>query len=126
MRGGQRRSPNIVEFQLNIDRNIDGLNRSEVERRADCRTLRTRAVVTADVDDQCVIQFAHVFHRLDNPANLIVSVGRVSGEDVRLTHKQLLLIGIEGIPLRQTVRPRRELLPLSPFVPSFSTELLDP
>jgi hypothetical protein len=44
---------------------------------------------------------------LNYPANLIVGIGHVSCKYVRLTDKELLVIGRERVPLRQNVfRPR--------------------
>ena len=67
------------------------------------------AVVAADVDDQRVVEFAHVLDRLDHAADLVVGVGRVGGEDLRLAGEEFLFISGERVPLRQVVRPRREL-----------------
>ena len=46
--------------------------------------LGARAVVAGDVDDERVVEFAHVLHGLDDAADLVVGVGREGGEDVRL------------------------------------------
>jgi len=51
-----------------------------------------RAVVAADVDDQGVVELAHVVHRLDDAADLMVGVGDVGGEDLRLAREELLLV----------------------------------
>jgi hypothetical protein len=42
-------------WQFAIDRDVDGLNRSQVERRADGGTFGAGAVIATDVDDECVI-----------------------------------------------------------------------
>ena len=47
------------------------------------------AVVAADVDDERVIELAQVFHGLDDPADLMVGVGHVGGEDFRLAGEEL-------------------------------------
>ena len=49
---GLRRAPDIMELQLIRNRNVDALECSHVEGRADGRALGARAVVAADVDDQ--------------------------------------------------------------------------
>jgi hypothetical protein len=46
--------------------------------------FRAGAVIATDVDDQCVVEFAHVLYRLDDSANLIVGIGGVAGKDLRL------------------------------------------
>ena len=99
----------IVEFQLDLDGNIDALNRGHVERRAERGAFGARAVVAADIDDERVVELAQVVDGLDHPADFVVGVGHIGGEDIRLADEQLLLIGIEAIPLRQAVRPGREL-----------------
>ena len=73
------------------------------------RAFGAGAVVAADVDDQRVVELAHVLDRLDHAADLVVGIGDVGGEDLGLAGEQLLLVGVERVPLRQVVRPRREL-----------------
>ena len=50
-----------------------------------------RAVVAADVDDERVVEFAHVLDRLDNSANLVVGIGRIAGKVFRLAGIKFLL-----------------------------------
>ena len=52
--------------------------------RAVQRPFRARAVVAADVDDERVVEFAHVFDRLNDAADFMVGIGRVGGENFRL------------------------------------------
>ena len=91
VRRGHVRAQDIVELQLRFDRNIDGLNRGQVERRADRGAFGAGAVVAADVDDERVIELAQVFHRLDDPADFVVGIGHIRGEDIRLADEHLLL-----------------------------------
>ena len=56
------------------------------------RALGARAVVAVDVDDQRVVELAHVLDRLDHAADLVVGVGDVGGEDVDLADEHLLLV----------------------------------
>ena len=44
------------------------------------RAFGAGAVVAADVDDQRVVEFAHVLDRLDDAADLMVRVGGIAGE----------------------------------------------
>ncbi len=53
--------------------------------------LGAGAVVAADVDDERVVELAHVFDRLYYPANLIVGIGCVAGKDLRLARVELFL-----------------------------------
>src|SRR2546429_7137143 len=75
------------------------------------------AVVAADVDDERVTQLAHVLYRLDDAANLIVSVSSIAGKVFRLSGVELFLHQRERVPSRQlragilglTVRPGSKL-----------------
>src|SRR5208282_5747749 len=70
--------------------------------------FRARTVVPRYVDDQGVVQFAHIFYGLDDAPDLVVRVSQVGSKDIGLFDKQLLLFPAEGIPLRQILRPLRE------------------
>ena len=101
VRRGLRRAPDVVELHLLGDRNIDALNRGHVEGRADRGTLGAGAVVAADVDDDRVVELAEVLDLLDHAADLVVGVRDVRGEHLGLPREQLLLVGLERVPLRQ-------------------------
>ena len=73
------------------------------------RALGAGAVVTVDVDDQRVVELAHVLDLLDDAADLVVGVGRVASEHLGLPGEQLLLVGRQRFPLRQVIRPGGEL-----------------
>ena len=77
--------------------------------RSEQRAFRAGAVVAADVDDQCVVELAHVLDRLDDAADLVVGVGRITCEDLRLTRKELLFVSRQRFPFRQLIRPRGQL-----------------
>ena len=66
-----------------------------------------RAVVAADVDDQRVVELAHVLDGLDHAADLVVGVGEIGGVDVRLADEELLLVGRQRVPLLQQRCPAR-------------------
>ena len=59
------------------------------------------AVVAADVDDQRVVELAHVLDGLDDAADLVVGIGGVAGEDLRLARIEFLLQQGKRVPLRQ-------------------------
>ena len=103
-------APGIVEvLELVLDRHDDPVEHGHLVGRADQRALGAGTVVTVDVDDQCVVELAHVFDCLDDAADLVVGVGNVRGKDIRLANKHLLLVGRKRIPaLEQIVRPGRE------------------
>src|SRR4029450_13519865 len=93
---GLVRAQDIVELQLDVYRHIDRLDRSEVERRPERSAFGTRAIVPANIDDQGVIELAHVFDGLNDATNLMVRVGDISAEYFRLMGINLLLQGREG------------------------------
>ena len=101
MRERPFRSPERIPEKLVLDRHGDAVEGGELVRRAVEHAFGARAVVAADVDDQGVVEFAEVFDRLDDPADLVVGVGKVGAVDVRLPDEQLLLFKAEGIPFRQ-------------------------
>ncbi len=109
VREGPFRSPELVPEKLILDRHGNAIEGGELVRGAVEHAFGARAVVAADVDDQGVVQFAEVFDGLDDPADLVVGVGEVGPVDVGLLDEELLLLPIERIPLRQILRPRRQL-----------------
>ena len=96
VRIGQVRAPDVVEvLQLGLDRQLDTLDRGDLVRRADQAAFGAGAVVAADIDDQRIVELAHVLDRLDHAADLMVGVGHVGGEDLDLADEHLLLVGRE-------------------------------
>ncbi len=108
---GLVRAPDVIEvLQLGFDRDFDAVEHRDLVRRADQRTLGAATVVTADVDDQSVVELAHVLDCLDHPADLVVGVHEIRGIHVDLAEKHLLLVGRECVPLlQQIIRPGRHL-----------------
>src|SRR5438067_13252654 len=103
------RAQDIVELQLQINGHIDALNRREIEGRSDGGAFGAGTVVAADIDNQCVIEFTQFFNGLNHPANLMVGIANVSAEYFRLVGIDLLLQGVECLPLREGIRPRSKL-----------------
>ena len=92
------------------DRNVDALNRRHFVGGADGGAFGAGAIVAADIDDQRVVELAHVFDGLDDPADFMVGVGQVGGVDVRLADEQFLLVGVQRVPfLEKVLGPRRQL-----------------
>src|SRR5262245_50153492 len=68
-------APNVVEvLELVSDRHIDAVEHGNFVGRADERTFGARTIVAADVDDERIVELAHVFDRLDDAANLMVGI----------------------------------------------------
>ena len=53
--------------------------------------LGAGAVVAADVDDDRIVELAHVLDGLDDSANLIVSIGNIAGKGFRLAGVEFFL-----------------------------------
>src|SRR5207249_10411868 len=70
----------------------------------DRATLGAGAVVAVDVDDEGVIESAHVFDGLDNTTNFVVVVGLIGGEDLVLLDKELLFLGRAIVPILDDLR----------------------
>ena len=66
--------------------------------------FRARAIIAADVDDQRVVEFAHVLDLLDDTANFKIGICGVSGKDFRLARIEFLLDHGKRVPLRDAGR----------------------
>ena len=91
MREGLVRAPERVPEVLRLHRHRDAIESGELVGRAVDHAFGARAVVTADVDDQGVVELAEVFDGLDDPADLMVGVGEVRAVDIGLLDEELLL-----------------------------------
>ena len=86
-------APGVVELHLLGDRQLDAVELQHLAGRAVGRAFGAGAVVAADVDDQRVVELAHVLDRLDHAADLVIGVGQIGGIDVGLADEELLLLG---------------------------------
>ena len=68
-----------------------------------------RAVVAFNVYDKRVVELAQVVDRLDHSPDLVIGICDIGGEHLCLAREQLLAVGIQAIPLRQVIRPGRQL-----------------
>ena len=73
------------------------------------RSLHARAVVPEDVDDERVVELAHLLDRVEQAADVPVGVLLEAGIDLHLPRVQLLLAVRERVPGGERVRSRREL-----------------
>ena len=89
MREGPLRSPDRVKKELVLDRHRDAVEGRELVRCAIEHAFGARAVVAADIDDQRIVEFAKVFDRLDDPADLMVGIGAIGAIDVGLPDEEL-------------------------------------
>jgi len=88
---GEPGAPGVIELHLIGDRQFDPVELQDLARHAIGRAFGRSAVVTANIDDQRVVEFAHVLDRLDHPADFMVGVGQIRGIDDRLKDVELLL-----------------------------------
>ena len=73
------------------------------------------AVVAADINDERVVELAHVLDLLNYPANLMVGIGHIGCKDLSLAGIEFLLDQRERVPPGQfgptklglSVRPQR-------------------
>ena len=100
VREGLVRAPELVEQELVLHRHGHAVEERELVRRAIDRPFRARSVVAADVDDQRVIELAHVLDRLNDAADFVVGVSEVGREDVGLLDEEFLLLQARASPIR--------------------------
>ena len=97
---GLLRAPDVVPLHLVGDRHhVDAIKECDFVRRAERTALGAGAVVAVDVDDERVVELAHVLDGLDDAADFVVVVGLIGGEDFDLLDKELLLLGRAIIPV---------------------------
>ncbi len=101
---GLLRAPDVVPFHLIVDRHRDAVEERDFVGRAERAALGAGAVVAVDVDDERVVELAHVLDGLDDAADLVVVVGRIGGEDFHLLDEELLLLGRAVIPVLEDIR----------------------
>jgi len=106
------RSPEWIPKKLIFHRHGNAIESGELVWCAVEHAFGARAIVTTNVDDQGVVEFAEVFDLLDDATDLMVGVGQVGPIDVRLLYEELLVLKTEGVPFGQPLlplRPRRQL-----------------
>ena len=87
------RSPDVVEvLELILDRDLDTVEHGDFVGRANQLAFGARTIVAADIDDERVVELAHVLDSLDHTTNLIVSVGEVGGIDLDLANEHLFFV----------------------------------
>ena len=94
-------------LHLVFDGDGDAVEERDFVGRAEEAALGAGAVVAVDVDDERVVELAHVLDGLDDAADLVIVVGRVGGEDFDLPDEQLLLLRRALIPFLQHFRRPR-------------------
>ena len=72
-------------------------------------TFEAGAVVAPDPDDEGVFELPHVLDRIQQPADVMVGVLRISGIHLHLVGEEALAVLVEGVPGRHLLRPRGQL-----------------
>src|SRR6201984_1803315 len=86
------RSPKRIPEKLVLHRYFNAIESGELVRRAIEHAFGARAVVATDIDDHGVVELAEVFNGLDDPADLMVGICKVSSIDIRLLDEEFLLV----------------------------------
>ena len=115
VRGGELAAPHVEpavllhQRQLLLGGERDTVLHGELVERAGQRAFHGGAVVPPDVDDQGVIELAHVLDGVEHPSHVPVGVLRVTGVDLHLAGVQRLLVVRQRLPGRERVVARRQL-----------------
>ena len=99
----------VDERELLLGRERHAVEHGELVERARERALEAGAVVAPDVDDERVVELAHLLDGVEQAAHVPVGVRGVAGVDLHLTGVELLLVGGERVPGGELGGPRREL-----------------
>ena len=100
----------LDEPELLLRLENESVEEGELVERARDRALEAGAVVTPDVDDERVVEVAHLVDRVEEPADVPVGVLLVAGVDLGLARVELLLdVVVERVPGREGVWPLGQL-----------------
>jgi selenocysteine lyase/cysteine desulfurase len=100
---GHPGAPGVVPFHLLGDRKFDAIELGHFAGRPIGRSFSRGAVVADDVDDQGVVELAHVLHGLDDAPDLVIGIGEIGRIDVRLPDEELLLFVAQRVPVFQQI-----------------------
>ena len=95
-----------LELLLGID--VDAVQERHLVERAGRRALEARAVVAPDVEDQRVLEVAHLLDSVEQAADVPVGVVHEPRVDLHLPRVELLRRVVERVPRLEEVRPGRE------------------
>ncbi len=104
-------APHVIPLHLHVDGHlVDAVEEGHFVGRTHRPALGAGTVVAVDVDDQCVIEFAHVLDGLDDTTDFMVRVSLVGGKNFNLFDKELFFLGRAVVPLFDNLlRPWLEL-----------------
>ena len=99
----------LDDLQLLVGVEHDAVEEGRLVERAGERALHAGAVVAPDVDDQRVVEVAHLLDRVEQAADVPVGVLREAGEDLHLAGVELLLRRRSANPRPGTGRGARSV-----------------
>ena len=104
-------APHVVPLHLHLDWHlVYAVEERDFIGRSERTALGAGAVVAIDIDDQRVVELAHLFDGVDHTADLVVAVRGIGSKDFRLLDKQFLRLRSQVIPvLEQIARPGFQL-----------------
>ncbi len=86
-------APVVIPFHLLGDRHhVDAVEKRHLVGRAERAAFGTGAIVSVDVDDERIVELAHVLNGLNDTADLVVIVGGIGGEDLHLPDEEFLFL----------------------------------
>ena len=99
----------LDQGELLLRRQRDPVLHRQLVERAGERALHAGAVVAEDVEDERVLELAHLLDRVEQPPDVPVGVLLEAGVDLHLPRVQLLLVLRERVPGREALRSGRQL-----------------
>src|SRR5262249_2681801 len=102
-------TPNIDQRKLLLHGERYAVEVGDLVRRAVHRALGATAVVSADVEDQRIVELAKILYRLNDATNFMIRIGEISGVDFGLADEEALCVRRQAGPVRKEVGPGRKL-----------------
>ena len=96
---GLRPAEFVVVLQNVLDRLLHTVEVGHLVEHAVHAALGARPVVSEDVEDQRVVELAHVRDRVDEPPDLVVCLLGKACEDLHLAGKELLFLRAQPVPV---------------------------
>ena len=98
-------APDVIPFHLIGYRHlVDAVEPRDFVRRAHRATFGAGTVVAVDIDDERVVELAHVLNSLNDASDFAVVVSGKRGENFHLLDEELLLLGCQIIPVFEDIR----------------------
>ena len=99
----------LDQLELLVGVEHEAVEEGHLVERAGDRALHAGAVVAPDVEDQRVVEVAHLLDGVEQPADVPVGVLLEAGVDLHLPGVELLLCLVERVPGREDIGPFGQL-----------------